>query len=196
MRGVLTTPHARGYSAAMSSSIEKGHGWLLVAVCTSLFFMPFMMAGVNAVLPPLGQSLHASARELGLMGAFYSMGLAVFQLASGSMATSGVTAAYFCGVSPCLPLPAPCWVLSILCRCFCCCVLCRGWAGPCSTPAVWPCWPRLLLRGGAPPILVTADRQYTRALPADRLLRALWPGGLAGNGCSGAALWRPWACCC
>ena len=85
MRGVLTTPHARGYSAAMSSSIEKGHGWLLVAVCTSLFFMPFMMAGVNAVLPPLGQSLHASARELGLMGAFYSMGLAVFQLASGSM---------------------------------------------------------------------------------------------------------------
>ena len=69
----------------MSSSIEKGHGWLLVAVCTSLFFMPFMMAGVNAVLPPLGQSLHASARELGLMGAFYSMGLAVFQLASGSM---------------------------------------------------------------------------------------------------------------
>ena len=54
----------------MSSSIEKGHGWLLVSVCTSLFFMPFMMAGVNAVLPPLGQSLHASARELGLMGAF------------------------------------------------------------------------------------------------------------------------------
>ena len=47
--------------------------------------MPFMMAGVNAVLPPLGESLQASARELSLMGAFYSMGLAVFQLASGSL---------------------------------------------------------------------------------------------------------------
>ena len=69
----------------MSTSIEKGHGWLLAAVCTSLFFMPFMMAGVNAVLPPLGQSLNASARELGLMGAFYAMGLAVFQLASGRL---------------------------------------------------------------------------------------------------------------
>lgn len=32
--------------------------------------MPFMMAGVNAVLPPLGESLHASARQLGLVGAF------------------------------------------------------------------------------------------------------------------------------
>ena len=83
--GVLTAPRHRRYPVSMSSSIEKGHGWLLVAVCTSLFFMPFMMAGVNAVLPPLGQSLNASARELGLMGAFYSMGLAVFQLASGSM---------------------------------------------------------------------------------------------------------------
>ena len=85
VRGVLTGPRPWRYSGPMSSSIEKGHGWLLVAVCTSLFFMPFMMAGVNAVLPPLGQSLNASARELGLMGAFYSMGLAVFQLASGSM---------------------------------------------------------------------------------------------------------------
>ncbi|WP_291438983.1 MFS transporter [Desulfovibrio sp.] len=69
----------------MSSSIEKGHGWLLIAVCTSLFCMPFMMAGVNAVLPPIGESLNASVRELGLMGAFYAMGLAVFQLASGSL---------------------------------------------------------------------------------------------------------------
>ena len=47
--------------------------------------MPFMLAGVNAALPPLGESLHASARQLGLVGAFYSLGLAVFQLASGSL---------------------------------------------------------------------------------------------------------------
>ena len=69
----------------MASSIEKGHGWLLIAVCTSLFCMPFMMAGVNAVLPPMAADLKASAQELGLMGAFYAMGLAVFQLASGSL---------------------------------------------------------------------------------------------------------------
>ena len=65
--------------------IEKNHRRLLLAVCTALFFMPFMMAGVNAVLPPLGESLRASARQLGLVGAFYSLGLAVFQLASGSL---------------------------------------------------------------------------------------------------------------
>lgn len=65
--------------------IEKNHRRLLVAVCTALFFMPFMMAGVNAVLPPLGEALGASARHLGLVGAFYSLGLAVFQLAAGSM---------------------------------------------------------------------------------------------------------------
>ena len=34
---------------------------------------------------PMQQFLADSARELGLMGAFYSMGLAVFQLAGGSM---------------------------------------------------------------------------------------------------------------
>ena len=65
--------------------IEKNHRRLLLAVCTALFFMPFMMAGVNAVLPPLGESLRASARQLGLVGAFYSLGLAVFQLASGRL---------------------------------------------------------------------------------------------------------------
>ncbi|WP_300909763.1 MFS transporter, partial [uncultured Desulfovibrio sp.] len=65
--------------------IEKDHRRLLLAVCTALFFMPFMLAGVNAALPPLGESLHASARQLGLVGAFYSLGLAVFQLASGSL---------------------------------------------------------------------------------------------------------------
>lgn len=65
--------------------IEKNHRRLLLAICTALFFMPFMMAGVNAVLPPLGESLHASARQLGLVGAFYSLGLAVFQLAAGSL---------------------------------------------------------------------------------------------------------------
>ena len=66
-------------------SIEKSHRSLLTALCASLFCMPFMLAGVNAVLPPIGESLGASARQLSLIGAFYSLGLAVFQLASGSL---------------------------------------------------------------------------------------------------------------
>ena len=33
-------------------SIAKEHRWLLLAVCAAQFFMPFMVAGVNAVLPP------------------------------------------------------------------------------------------------------------------------------------------------
>lgn len=65
--------------------IEKRHRPLLAAICASLFCMPFMLAGVNAVLPAIGESLDASARQLGLIGAFYSLGLAVFQLASGSL---------------------------------------------------------------------------------------------------------------
>lgn len=64
-------------------SVRKEHRWLLFAVCAAQFFMPFMMAGVNAVLPAIGHSLDASARELGLIGAFYSLGLAIFQLAGG-----------------------------------------------------------------------------------------------------------------
>ena len=66
-------------------SIEKSHRPLLTAICASLFCMPFMLAGVNAVLPAIGGSLDASARQLSLIGAFYSLGLAVFQLASGSL---------------------------------------------------------------------------------------------------------------
>lgn len=66
-------------------SIEKSHRPLLAAICASLFCMPFMLAGVNAVLPAIGESLDASARQLSLIGAFYSLGLAVFQLASGSL---------------------------------------------------------------------------------------------------------------
>ncbi|MDR2054901.1 MAG: MFS transporter [Desulfovibrio sp.] len=65
--------------------IENSHRRLIFAVCTAQFFMPFMMAGVNTVLPPLGVSLNASARELSLVGTFYSLGLVVFQLAAGRL---------------------------------------------------------------------------------------------------------------
>lgn len=56
-----------------------------MAVCVAQFFLPFMLAGVNAVLPPIGTDLGASARELGLVGTLYALGLAVFQLAAGRM---------------------------------------------------------------------------------------------------------------
>ena len=61
-------------------SIAKEHRWLLLAVCAAQFFIPFMVAGVNAVLPPLVESLGASARELSLLGSFYTLGLCVFRL--------------------------------------------------------------------------------------------------------------------
>ncbi|MEG2172086.1 MAG: MFS transporter [Desulfovibrionaceae bacterium] len=58
---------------------------ILLAVCVAQFLLPFMMAGVNAVLPPIGEDLQASARELGLISTLYALGLAVFQLTAGRM---------------------------------------------------------------------------------------------------------------
>lgn len=66
-------------------TIPRAHWPLLAAICASLFTTPLMAAGVNAILPELGRSLHAGATELGLIGAAYSLGLAVFQLACGSL---------------------------------------------------------------------------------------------------------------
>lgn len=65
--------------------IEKAHYPLLLAICLSLFTTPLMAAGVNAVLPEIGISLTASATQLSLVGSVYSLGLAIFQLASGSL---------------------------------------------------------------------------------------------------------------
>lgn len=65
--------------------IRKAHYPLLAAVCAALFTTPLMMAGVNAILPEIGADLQASAIQLGLVGGAYSLGLAVFQLASGSL---------------------------------------------------------------------------------------------------------------
>lgn len=57
----------------------------MVSICASLFCAPLMMAGVNAILPEIGVGLHASASQLALVGAAYSLGLAVFQLSSGTL---------------------------------------------------------------------------------------------------------------
>lgn len=66
-------------------AIAKAHYPLLAAICASLFTTPLMMAGVNAVLPEIGKSFSASGSQLALVGACYSLGLAVFQLVSGSL---------------------------------------------------------------------------------------------------------------
>ncbi len=44
-----------------------------------------MMAGVNAVLPPIALDTGASAKELSLLTTFYALGLAIFQLTTGRM---------------------------------------------------------------------------------------------------------------
>lgn len=65
--------------------VEKSHYPLLGAICASLFSTPLMMAGINAILPEVGITFQASGAQLGLVGACYSLGLAVFQLLAGSM---------------------------------------------------------------------------------------------------------------
>jgi MFS family permease len=62
--------------------------------------MPFMMSGVNAVLPDIGMSINASARELSLVGTFYSLGLVVFQLAAGNLGDIwGRRRIFMCGLA-------------------------------------------------------------------------------------------------
>ncbi len=58
---------------------------ILIAVCAAQFFMPFMVAGVNSILPAIGHSTGASAQELSLITTFYILGLVVAQLVAGRM---------------------------------------------------------------------------------------------------------------
>ncbi len=57
----------------------------LIVVCAAQFFLPFMMAGVSSVLPPIGVDTNASAKELSMLTTFYALGLATFQLTTGRM---------------------------------------------------------------------------------------------------------------
>ncbi len=65
--------------------VEREHYPLLLAISASLFCTPLMVAGINAVLPELARGIGAGATELSLIGTLYSLGLAIFQLASGSL---------------------------------------------------------------------------------------------------------------
>ena len=158
----LTRMYVRYSFAPVSAYVGKGHGPLLVAVCAGLFCMPFMMAGVSAVLPLLGEELHATARELGLIGAAYVLGLAVFQLGGGSMgdiwgyrrvflwgtalfALAGAAQGFVpsVGLLPLLPLRFSSELAARL-----------------STPAGWPCWPQPRHKAAVRPIFVSAAPQF------------------------------------
>ena len=58
---------------------------VLFSVCASQFILPFMLAGVNAILPIVGQDLGIGARQISLVNTVYVLSLALAQLSSGRM---------------------------------------------------------------------------------------------------------------
>lgn len=56
---------------------------IIFAVASGQFFLPFLMAGVMAVLPAIGAEMNASAMELSLIGAVYALSLTIFHLIAG-----------------------------------------------------------------------------------------------------------------
>lgn len=93
--------------------IDRNHYPLLLAICASMFTTPLMAAGVNAILPELRMSFGAGATALSLVGTAYALGLAVFQLACGSLGDIWghrrvfmLGAAIFAGASALACLPA------------------------------------------------------------------------------------------
>lgn len=70
----------------MSSFPQRGSSSLnsiIIAVSAGQFFLPFMLGGVFAMLPAIGEDLQASTMELGLVGAIYTLSLAIFHLIAG-----------------------------------------------------------------------------------------------------------------
>ncbi|MDR2696021.1 MAG: MFS transporter [Deltaproteobacteria bacterium] len=70
------------YSSGMRN-IPTSLRAVLFAVCASQFMLPFMLAGVNAVLPILGEDLDLSARQMSFINTIYTLSLAIAQLSSG-----------------------------------------------------------------------------------------------------------------
>ncbi len=56
---------------------------IIFAVAAGQFFLPFMMSGVTTVLPNIGKEMNASAVELSLVIAIYTLSLTIFHLISG-----------------------------------------------------------------------------------------------------------------
>lgn len=95
---------------------------VIIAVSAAQFMLPFMMAGVGPLLPAIGRDLHASAMELSLINAAYTLSLAIFHLVAGRVGDmigrkrlflSGLT--LFVVMSAVLPF-APNMTIFLLCR--------------------------------------------------------------------------------
>ena len=77
--------HENAHHPAVHAPLSSVPGLrsLLFSTGMAQFLMPFMMAGLNPMLPAVGHDLQASAMELGLIGAVYALSLAVFHLLAG-----------------------------------------------------------------------------------------------------------------
>lgn len=56
---------------------------VILAVAAAQFMLPFMMSGAGPLLPAIGRDLHASAMELSLINAVYTLSLSIFHLLAG-----------------------------------------------------------------------------------------------------------------
>ena len=62
-------------NGALSSTPELRS--IVIAAGVAQFLLPFMVAGLTPMLPAIGTDLSAGAMELGLVGAVYSLSLAM-----------------------------------------------------------------------------------------------------------------------
>lgn len=73
---------------------------MLIAVSAGYFLLPFMLVAVNTVVPAVGAGLNAGAQDLGMIGAAYTMGMAVSQLAAGRIGDIyGRKRLFMCGIA-------------------------------------------------------------------------------------------------
>ena len=56
---------------------------VIIAVGAAQFMLPFMLSGAGPLLPAIGRDLHASAMQLSLINAAYTLSLAIFHLVAG-----------------------------------------------------------------------------------------------------------------
>ena len=56
---------------------------VIIAVGAAQFMLPFLLSGAGPLLPAIGRDLHASAMQLSLINAAYTLSLAIFHLVAG-----------------------------------------------------------------------------------------------------------------
>lgn len=70
-------------SDSAAPNAERTLRGVVLAVLAGQLLVPFMHSGVAVMLPSIGRDLHASAAQLGLIGAVYCLSLAIFHLLMG-----------------------------------------------------------------------------------------------------------------